>query len=294
MMGCSGEPDCNVDLDTPESLAALVAANTPEALIIASGLAEFQQVENPDTSRLEADFYRDKALKLAPNDEWVLSYLNNECSPSNPEEDSPFCSQISAMRLVDLSPENGFRWANLAHYQLSDDDAEAALASYQRAAAAPTFSIGWGPHVFRLTTALQETFQTEEFCAVVTSAGMAAAKLPSYQEFTNTCRARTEDAAWRDACINLGQKMETQATTLISRMIGFSLQRIVYEAIEDDDGVAAVAARKEDLQAMVQQQSSVYECLREHADWVHRWLISVRDFGEMESLRRLSEGRSHC
>ncbi|MEM1145472.1 MAG: hypothetical protein AAGI88_23100 [Pseudomonadota bacterium] len=263
---------------------------------MAAGLAEHEFVhgENPKVENAGSEAYRSQALQLAPDDEMVLTMVANKCSPSTVGEESAPCSKDLVFRLTELDPDNGFYWAKLATYQLGNEDTDAALKSYQRAVVAPILSIGWGEQVYRLSKALNEILAITESCAAPIAAGIAAANLPRYEGFINACRAHSGDGGWRQACLDLGHKMETQSPSVVSRMIGFPMQRIVYEAMSDEVGVAAVAERKEQLRETLVEKGSVNECLWSDPDMTEEWLLSLRDFGEIETMSRFAETAADC
>lgn len=299
LMGCSEQPGCREDHFTPKTIQTLAAIQTPEALLLASALSqwEFVQDKDPGIDLPKPEFLREQALRLAPNDEMVLAFVGNACSssnPSNPSEDAPLCSRAGAKRLTDLNPDNAFYWAKLAHYELAERDIAAALKSYQQASASPEFSIGWGEQIYRFSTALQDALHTDGSCAALTAVSIASGSLPPFQDFTKTCRAHSSDNDWREACSDLGRKMETQALTVISRSIGFSLQRMVYEASEDETGVAHLNARQERFDAMRGRHNAADECIRTDPNWANQWVLGLRDFGEAETMRRMSDAAPNC
>jgi hypothetical protein len=294
--GCGAESDCSEDYFTPALVQKLTAINTPEALLAASAITRWEFIQDKDLlTRLPGSFHlRKQALQLAPDDEMVLSFAGNACSASNPEKDPDTCSLEWATKLRDLDPENGFYWANLAHYQLSEGYSDAALQSYQLAAKAPMFSIGWGRQVYWLSMALKEALPSKDSCSAMSAVGLVATNLPAVQEFTETCRSHSGKETWRNACLDLGRKMETQSKTLVSRMIGFALQRIAHEATEDESSLAAIEARRLELQGQFQKQGELVECRMEDPDWIDEWLVSMRDFGEMETMRLMSKALPYC
>ncbi|MEO0438466.1 MAG: hypothetical protein AAF098_16320 [Pseudomonadota bacterium] len=288
--------DCVTNVFTPETLRVLDAANTPESLLLAAGFADYEQAkgESPRVKYADSGAFRAKALRLAPNDEMVLTMVANRCSPRTVGESSALCTKDVALRLTELDPNNGFYWATLAHYELGDGNVEVALKNYQRAAGAQTFSTGWGEQVYRLANALKEILVIETACASTIAAGYTGASLPPYQEFTNTCRTYLDDQTWRQACLDLGYKMETKALTFASRRIGFPLQRIVYGATQSTVDLAAVDQRKEQLQSQMSKQSSLYACLFKDSKLIDQWLLSLRDYEEVETTSRFATSTPDC
>lgn len=294
--GCADEPGCREDYFTPETVQDLAAVNKPEALLAASVFAQWDHVreKNHDVDLPKVHDLRQAALRLAPNDEMVLAFLSSTCSVSKSEDESVACGRDLATRLKNLDPENGFYSANLARYQFSEGDVDAALGSYQRAAAAKTFASGWGKQVYKLSLALQDVLGVTESCSSELAAGAASTNLPAFEGFTENCRAQSDDARWREACLNMGRKMETESLTLMTRMIGFPLQRIVHEAMGDEESLTAVDARQAQLRKLVVEQGKMHECRWEDPEWIHQWLVSMRDYDEMETLRRMSKTTREC
>ncbi|MEM6581631.1 MAG: hypothetical protein AAF699_10185 [Pseudomonadota bacterium] len=286
---------CDADYYTLETVQKFAQVEKPETLLLASVLADWDVLreQDPTVDLPSPGLLQMKALQIAPDDEMVLNFIANGCYPSNPIEGSLGCNIKRATELTNLDPDNGFYWANLAHYQLGQGEIELALDSYRRAAEAPVFSIGWGEQVYRFTAAAQEVLATSTACSAEIAAGVTAGNLPAFQEFTDTCRALSGQEVWRQACIDLGLNMETKSQTMISRMIGFPLQRIAYEATGDGNNVKAIKVREEQLQTLVREQAGIQDCM-DDPDWVDQWLANMREVGEMETLQRMRESVSQC
>lgn len=296
LMCCTADPDSDEAYYTPSLVRQLIDINTPESLMMASMMVDLEWVRQNDPSieLPSADALHQEALRLAPNDEMVVSLMGRHCEASAPQSDPVVCNAEWAEKLRDLNPDNGFYWASLAHYQLAGGNQDAALESYRRASSAPHFYIGWGAYIYRLSMALDEVLPLEQTYSVAFIVGALATHLPAFQDFTKTCRAKVDDPRWQKACLELGESMEKNAQTLIARTMGFPLQRIAYEAVDDDEGLSAVNARKEAFKTIVQLQNDSYECRSEDPEWIDEWLESMRDYDEMETMRRMSEVEAGC
>ncbi|MEM1155847.1 MAG: hypothetical protein AAGI44_17050 [Pseudomonadota bacterium] len=286
---------CDADYYTLETAQKFAQVEKPETLLLASVLADWDVLrdQDPTVDLPSPGSLQMKAFQMAPDDEMVLNFIANGCYPSKPNEDSLACNIEWATQLTSIDPENGFYWANLAHYQLGQGETALALESYQRAAEAPVFSIGWGEQVYRFTAVVQVVLATSTACSAEIAAGIAGANLPAVQEFTDTCRALSGQEAWRQACMDLGLSMETRSQTLMSRMTGFPLQRSAYEAAGDEKSVRAVEMRQDRVKTLMDKQGDMENCM-DDPDWVDQWLVNLREVGEMETLRRMSESIPQC
>ena len=296
LLGCSEEPGCDQDFFTPDVVRELADTNTPESLLLASVFAEweFVQEKDPGVALPSSRYLRREALRLAPYDEAIVAFISADCDPAQVEAEAIACTLDWATRLRDLDPDNGFYWANLAHYQLSEGDTDAALESYRKAASSPLFSIGWGRQVYGLSTALQKALPASQSCAIELGVGIAAANLPRFEGFIKSCREYSEQESWRDACLNLGSKIENEALSLITRNIGFAMQKVVYEKEGDLERLEDVKARQEQFHVLTNSQNDRIACLWKDAEARQEWLINILNYDEMETMRRMGEGAAEC
>lgn len=192
-----------------------------------------------------ADAFAEKVVELDADHPLVLWQAADWCTRSRK---LAFCADADYLeRVSKANSNNGAYWAMVASEQLRDGDDRQALVSLERAATAAIVD-------FRF---VEQTLLLERGLAAAGGLGvgqriliaMATAPLPGEQsDLYTACRERAAtDALWANACLDYGRRLAAESDTLVYRMIGYRMQRQIYEHAGQMTEVERVVAITEEL-----------------------------------------------
>ncbi len=211
-----------------------------------AGYAKFQADQHNKfarTSDYTPDEFLSRALSIAPDDALVLSTAYVYCSRGSL---SAVCYGDHSRRLASVDTANGAAWLIHAEQVYSDGDTTRALELLRRAAGSAQFDIHFAKQLLMYDSALREYRSLTEAEYAFAAIGMAAGSTYMPVKMFGACEQETVlSIEWREVCRQLGQLMEGQGRTDITRSLGLSLQTTVLELDGPSDELNEAKSRRE-------------------------------------------------
>ncbi len=182
-----------------------------------------------------------------------------------------------------LDNQNGAVWLLSALYELNNNNIERATEALLEASSAPTYDEYWGEHFSLFELALSQTGAGNELPAQIASMSyIGSIPLPSFGTLVDFCK-KTEltRADILDACLRTGERLANANGTMISHLIGLSLQKAVYKKYNDDAQVSQVSNMRKEfdktISLSIKANSLVWQSSQRTSDWIQQ----IKDFGEV-------------
>lgn len=164
----------------------------------------------------------------------------------------PFCESGEAeARVIATLGANGEAWAKIAHYRIKRGDDAGGLEALLNAHAAAEFENYWGREtelIFRSFSAFSNRAVPER---LFDSIGLATTMPTPELKLVDQCMLRAGDSPdWQRACMTYGERKEADASTVIGRSIGLSLQDAMSRAAGLEPDPAKSQARDNQVLAL--------------------------------------------
>ena len=164
----------------------------------------------------------------------------------------PFCESGEAeARVIATLGANGEAWAKIAHYRIKRGDDAGGLEALFNAHAAAEFQTYWGKEtelVFRGLSVFANSPVSER---LIEATGRATTMPAPELKLVNQCLLRASHSPdWQRACMAYGERKEADASTLVGKSIGLSLQDAMATAAGMEPDPAKSEARDRQVLAL--------------------------------------------
>lgn len=186
---------------------------------------------------------------------------------------------------VALDNQNGAVWFLLATLELKNNNSERAVEALLEAAISPVYQTYWTEHFAMFEQALSQIGAEQQIDVQSAAMSVMGAKMmPNYGPVIKFCKAADLDsAAVLDACLEIGQQLAIQKSTMLSHVVGIALQDAIYKKLQDDSKVAELAAARkafdESRKLLNKAMDIVFNSKQRTADW----LTEVKNTGEFNA-----------
>lgn len=246
------DPDYVETLDLETLAAALAYSDDPEHLLMASlygGKARRPEPSLfPEEPNLDSLF---KGLQIDPRNELLLWNAMTLCAQSNEQ------SRCDEHRIPELATaaleENAAFWLHLAGIRAAADDAEGAFEALENASTAPEYREYFIEHTEAFARGIAAFNNAPYNERIVSAIGLATALPTVESDLFLACQQQAPTSAkWLYACLAVGERMEAQARTLMTEMLGLGLQKSMYEIAGDDRRAWRVESRRDSRRRLLQ------------------------------------------
>ncbi|MBT8143728.1 MAG: hypothetical protein KJO55_03445 [Gammaproteobacteria bacterium] len=156
-----------------------------------------------------------------------------------------------------LHDDNSEAWALLASYRASLNQEDAALEALGRAATATVSDSGIAAKLDLLERAYAAGGGFSIVQRLMLAWGDIAAEQGHWLPIYRTCKSRAEsDLNWRRLCLDYARRAERQVKTVGAEVGALALQRTLAEFSGDDDEIAAIEIRLDDVRQVIDVSSS--------------------------------------
>lgn len=260
--------------------------NSPERLTLA--LAESDQMESQiahaltiNTDSASESNERLKALAREYPANKLLSFdLLLSCTLAGGH-----CERELIDNAVALDNQNGAVWFLMATLELKNNNAELAVEALLEAARAPVYQTYWTEHFAMFEQAFSQIGAAQKIDVQSAAMGVMAAKvMPNYGPVIKFCRAAELDRAEvLDACLEMGQQLAIQKSTMLNHIIGIALQEAIYKKLQDDGKVAELVEARKAFDESRKLSTKAMALVFNNKQRMSNWLTELKDSGEFSA-----------
>ena len=206
-------------------------------------------------------------------------------------EDKNQCSPDTIEQSIALDNQNGATWLLSALHAIKTNNTEQAEAALLEAANAPVYDEYWSEHIDVFESALAKASIAGSVPAEITTLDyIYSAKLPSYGNLVKFCRkVELSDANVVDACLRMGEQLTHGKGTMISHLIGISLQEAMYKKYEDDTQLAQLAQMRKTFNERIELSAQATDLALQSQARTEQWLQQIKTVGEYNASEFLIE-----
>jgi len=220
-----------------------------------------------------------------PNNPIVSMDMISLCINSSDER----CTASFVNDAISIDMNNGAIWVSAISFYAAKGNDEAVITSIDELYKTALFNERLGERALQYAQGLEGTpFDYFNENAMI---GLGKSGVPIYSPITRWCKQGLGQTDKINACLTLGEQLETRSKTLISKHIGMSLQRMVFESQGNTEAIQLIEKKKEELtlthDSQLYQKASLMLMLDERL--MHKWLNNIDFYGEIESQQLLAE-----
>lgn len=201
------------------------------------------------------------------------------------------CTTNFIKSAVATDSKNGAVWTNVISFYASKANDEAVFNSIESLTKTAFFNERYGEKALLFAHALAGS--TESNFNINANAGLqkAYASYSIYSPIITWCKNSLKEYERADACLMLGEHLETSSKSILSKSVGITLQKIVFETRRDIDAVKLMEIKSKgqtsNLQSKPFLKASIMLMLDERL--LRSWLNNLDLYGELESQQLLTE-----
>jgi hypothetical protein len=233
--------------------------------------------------------YLERASTIEPDNQLLLKTSAWLCR-LEPYASHPYCEREFERRLVELDPGNGLNHVLLALWQHESGHPDSALSTLREAASATRYDTGWVKVIVALKQQIERYSPEVTNCAAVVATGVAAAYLPRDHHIAEVCQSEMKNPAWLSVCSSVATLMDQRGQTLMTKMLGVALQKLLLKPGGDRVALEKVTEREAALDRAMQDYARAEDCILSSAAGADAWFANLRELGEAELVRRVSAG----
>lgn len=241
--------------------------------------------EPPQTqSRLDLLFdYDDKQ----PSSPIISTDLISLCANSADKR----CNESFVEHAISADRDNGASWMNAILFYAAKGNDKAVINAIDTLAKTSLFNERFGEKALLYTQSLESSATNQFNANAVTGIAKSASSLPTYSSAFKWCKQHLDQIDKANACLTLGEQLDTRSKTLLGQTVGITLQSMVYEAQGNDEAVRLLKNKQQvrnDVSSSVSfHKASLMMMLDERL--LRHWLDNLDFYGEVESQRILVE-----
>lgn len=199
------------------------------------------------------------------------------------------CTSALISNIIDTDRNNGAIWLNAIAFYAAKRNDPAVIGSIDALATSDFFNERFGEGAFLYAQALQASEFNDFNVNALQGVTISAQNTPPFSPITQWCKQGVAVQEKAQACQLLGEQLESRGKTLITQLVGISLQQMVFESQENTQGTARLENTRHKLMTgnRPSPKASIMMMLDERL--LRGWLDNVDFYGEVESQRLLTE-----
>jgi len=253
-----------------------VYAESQVALALISG----NESENTLVDKLK------ELRKKYPNNTMLSYDLLSLCT--SPESS---CKSSVIGEGIALDSQNGAVLLLSAIYELNNNNIERATDFLLEASYAPVYEEYWGEHFSVFESAFSQAGADSDLATKVASLKYSeSAPLPNFGPLVRFCE-NTEETKHNilHACLNMGQRMSNSESTMLTYLIGLSLQESVYKKSNDATQIAQVSKMKEEFDMTLSLSEKATSLIWRNSQRTSDWQFQLKNSGELAATEYIVE-----
>ena len=220
-----------------------------------------------------------KELKGKHADNTLLSYdLLSLCTSSDNK-----CERSVIDEGIALDSQNGAVWLLSVIYELNNNNIERATENLLEASYAPVYEEYWGEHFSVFESAFSQAGAGNDLATKVASLKYSESiPLPNFGPLVKFCK-NTEGTKHNvlHACLSMGQRMSNSESTMLTYLIGLSLQESVYKKINDDAQIAQVSKMRKEFNKTQSLSKKAFSLVWQSSQRTSDWQFQLKTSGEL-------------
>lgn len=267
----------------PRELVPILESSSDPGHLLAAAVMVWR-----DDSETALRLLGDAALR-DPQDPTIASQLLQLCV----EIDSCGRARPELERnLIVADKGNVLAWVQVARSRLERRDEQGALSALRQAAAGAVVDSYFAEYIMTFDRALAASADLPTFDRMAAAFGFAAAVPSSSYEISADCGDRAANSAeWRDVCLRLGERLEHDGRTLLTKGVGLGIQIGMHELEGETRSLEQALARQKSFRESYRSLSSQSTRAIELGDATvfRKYLEIFTSAGELAALEYLVE-----
>jgi hypothetical protein len=201
------------------------------------------------------------------------------------------CSIDFVTNAIASDSKNAAIWVSAISFYAAKGDDSKVLGTIAALEKTSFFNERYGEKALLYAQALEGSSSNNFLMNAIAGIGKAASSFPPYSPITQWCKQHLDEASKANACLTLGEQLETRSKTLMSKAIGVALQEIVFKSQGNIEAIQLIEQKRKELMPSSEndayQKASMMLMLDERL--FRSWLNNVDFYGEVESQQLLVE-----
>lgn len=215
-------PEIMSKLSETDNMLEILRANPSTNSKIAFSILDF----NKSAIRLE------ELIEKEPDNELVQFLYFSKCSI--PSKDSKCLTK--SVNSITLDVENGALWLQLANIAAAKKDLNEFTTALENTISAPTFNDYWADTIHLFDQALLENGFTDKISRRIFATIMSSAQASDLSKLVIYCGDMSSHRAdVAQLCADAGVRISSQAKTILSESIGYTLQITAFKALGENE-----------------------------------------------------------
>lgn len=212
----------------------------------------------------------------------ISSCVNTEDARCNPD---------SVSNAINADPNNGAIWLNAIAYFAAIEDDSGVVDAIEALMKTAFFNERYGEQTLLYTQALAGSNANKFTLNAIAGLAESAANHLAYAPITQWCQQNIDDPNKANACLMLGEQLETRSQTIINKAIGIALQGMVFKSQENSEAVQLTEINRAALTSSTanEQYQKASMMLMLDEELLRNWLTNIDQYGEVNSQQLLVE-----
>lgn len=201
------------------------------------------------------------------------------------------CNDSFVENAISADRDNGASWVNAISFYAAKGDEEAIFNAIDTLTKTSLFNERFAEKTLLYARALEDSATNEFNQNVTVGIAKTASSLPMYSPIFEWCKKGLGQAAKANACLTIGEQLDTRSKTLLGKRTGISLQSMVYDSQGNDEAVRLLEYKEQAHYDVSTSTSSLKASLMMMLDdrLLRHWLDNFDFYGEVESWKMLTE-----
>ncbi len=220
------------------------------------------------------------SLKSEEPDNKLISFnLLSSCLTSNTK-----CDPSVFMDARSIDEQNGAVWFLSALHELKNNNTEKFTEFLIEASNAPVYEEYWRDYFSLFESAYSHVGAGNDLQTKIAALGYVNAfALPAYKPLADFCKnIELDKLDVLDACLNMGKRLTSNSSNILSSYIGLAIQQNVFKRFNDDKQLAEIdKTRKEYNEMMIlsnQAMENTFHSRKRTSDWLQQYK-ALGEFG---------------
>lgn len=228
----------------------------------------------------------EELIEKEPDNKLAQILYYSKCSIA-PKTSGCFTKSFNS---ITLDTDNGALWLHLANTAAAKTDLEEFTSALKNTISAPTFNEYRAETIYLFDQALLENGFTEKISRRTLATIMSTAQTSDLSKLTIYCRdisSLRSDVA--QLCIDAGVRIASQAKSIMSESIGYSLQIVGFEALGDFEQAESLRKVKKQIYPISSHDNAVSNLILFDEELLDYWFNNLKVHGEKKSNQLLIE-----
>lgn len=199
------------------------------------------------------------------------------------------CERSIIEKGIALDSQNGAVWLNAALYEIQNNNLDGAINALAESVNSPVYEEYWGEHITALESALLKAGAGDDLPAQVAGVNYAASMpLPNFSILVNFCEnIELSSTDILQSCLSAGEKLADNNSTILTHLIGLSLQNAVYNKLDDEVLASQVSNERKRIMKVIGLSEKASNLTWQSSERTYDWLRVIKDSGELNATETI-------